>query len=137
MLPDEKKPMRDRARVEVAIRVQHAESEKYGGTTEIARVTLDDEAVLEYGDGGLADNEHVFTRLVDRVTGEARGKVEQLLSDQWSEKINEAESERRGELIHNAEQYIAGADDVGEQNRRRRMLGEFLNHDFGGEGTAA
>lgn len=131
-MPDAKKEIRGRAQVHVHVSVRHHSGDSLIGREELAAAKLEVDAVLDRGDGSLLDNEYVVTGLVEKTLREAGEKVEGTLGDQFSERRTEVEDEQRALQLHDAERYIDAAEDVGERNRRRRTLGEFLNHDFGG-----
>ena len=128
--------MRGRAQVRVSIEVSHQGSHSILGT-ELAAVTVKDESILDRGAGELIDNEWAFTGLLERVTREAQAKIESTLSEQWSERTNEVEEERRDLQLSDADRFIADAPDEFERKRRREVVGAFLKHDFTPEGETS
>jgi len=127
--PPEKK-MRSRAKVQVAITVTHMEQSGVLGT-ELASARIEDEAVLDRGDGSLLDNEHTFIGLLERVTRQVEERVASTLTDQWSERENEAEAERREDQLSKAQYFISDAANPNERGQRAKVLAEFLDAEPG------
>ena len=124
MTPPEKR-MRGRAKVETRIVVTHMEEIGILGV-ELASARLENEAVLDRGDGSLLDNERTFRALLEEVTRETEEKVEATLSDQWTEREDEARNERREEQLSEAQLFISRADTPNERGQRAKVLSEFL-----------
>lgn len=121
----QEKQMRGSAKVHVHISVHHRAQDGFMNE-EIASATIADQAVLDRGDGSLLDNERAFTRLVEGVTEETVSKIESTLSARWAEYENEAEAERREQVLSEAQLYISGAETPNERGQREKVLAEFL-----------